>query len=115
MKSVSRRIAGASLGLKLGLGALLFTVPLVTVTTLLAVHLRAGIAFVDKEIAGARYLPAVWAVTEALANGGDVEGAKARLRQGRGEADALFGSAVAVDALLAVSYTHLTLPTICSV
>ncbi|WP_293861434.1 methyl-accepting chemotaxis protein [uncultured Alsobacter sp.] len=101
MKSVSRRIAGASLGLKLGLGALLFTVPLVTVTTLLAVHLRAGIAFVDKEIAGARYLPAVWAVTEALANGGDVEGAKARLRQGRGEADALFGSAVAVDALLA--------------
>jgi methyl-accepting chemotaxis protein len=100
---------GASMGVKLALCALLFTVPLVTVTALLAMQLREQITFVDKEIAGAAYLPAVWAVTEAAANGGDVEGAKAKLRQVRAEADARFGSGAAVDALMAAKPGSATL------
>ena len=99
--SLSRRVMGASLGLKLALGALLFTIPLVTVTLLLAAHLRDGLVFVEQEIAGARYLPAVWSVTEASANGGDVESAKATLQHVRGDVDDRFGSRAAVDALMA--------------
>ena len=108
-KTLSRRVMGASMGVKLALCALLFTVPLVTVTALLAMQLREQITFVDKEIAGAAYLPAVWAVTEAAANGGDVEGAKAKLRQVRAEADARFGSGAAVDALMAAKPGSATL------
>jgi methyl-accepting chemotaxis protein len=101
MKSVAHRIRGASLGAKLAVGALLFTVPLVVVSGLFASHLRDGIGFVDKEILGATYLPALWDVTEAAANGGDVAGAKLRLKDVRGRFDGQFGSGKAVDAVLA--------------